>query len=202
MNDLTRIRARESDPATLERAQQVSDKINRRLDKQRVNLLGRMAELMPQPAGRLDLLRQMAGELAGAARDLVPCSRGCSGCCHMPTMLSQEEAEIIGREVGVPVAEPAQWFDGVNMGHRFDGVACSFLQDGICGIYAHRPFACRMHVHLDRDNTLCEIVPGESIRVPRLDTLHFDLAYARAFGGPLSIRLADIREFFPQGLVK
>lgn len=204
MSALAKIRERESDPAMFERAQETAGKIQSRVNLQRINILGRMAERMPKPIGKIEILRQMAGEFSSAARDLVPCSRGCSGCCHMPTMLSQEEAAIIAGETGATLAKPTKWFDGVieDRPHHFDGVPCPFLGNGTCGIYAHRPFACRMHVHLDRDNTLCQIVPGETIRVPRIDTLYFDLAYANAFGGPLSIKLADIREFFPKGLAK
>lgn len=199
--DLARIRAREADPAVVEHAQEVAGKIQARVDMQRVKLLGRMAELMPKPAGKMEILRQLAGELATAARDLVPCSRGCDKCCHMPTLLSQEEAAIIASETGATLATPAVWFDGEVLGPTpYDGIPCSFLANGVCSIYASRPYACRLHVHLDRDNTLCQIIPGETIRVPRLDTLAFDLAYANSFGGPLAIGLADIREFFPNGL--
>lgn len=201
MTDLARIRAREADPTLDGHARQVVGKIHDRLDLQRVTLLGRMAELMPTPAGKLDTLRRMSDELGNAARGLVPCSRGCSKCCHMPTLVSQQEAAVIAQETGAAMAEPGEWFDGAVDGPSpYDGVPCTFLRNDTCSIYAQRPFACRVHVHLDRDNTLCQIVPGELIRVPRLDTLGFDVAYTRSFGGPFDIKLADIREFFPQGL--
>jgi Fe-S-cluster containining protein len=202
MSDLAKIRQRETDPAVLEHAQRVSDKIVARVDQQRVQLFGAMAKQMPHLAGKVDMLRRMSGELATAARDLVPCSRGCSHCCHMATMLSQEEAEVIAAETGAPLATPSAWFTGADERNRYDGIPCPFLKDSKCSIYEHRPVACRLHVHLDRDNTLCQIIPGEPIQVPRLDTLRFDLNYVSAFGDPLNAKLADIREFFPNGLAK
>lgn len=201
LTDIARIRAREADPSLGAHARQVVDKIHDRLDLQRVTLLGRMAELMPTPAGKLDVLRRMSDELGNAARDLVPCSRGCAKCCNIPTLVSQQEAAVIAQETGAALAQPDQWFDGkMDDPAPYYGVPCTFLRNDTCSIYTHRPFACRIHVHLDRDNTLCQTVPGESIRVPQLDTLRFDLAYAISFGGPLDVKLADVREFFPQGL--
>jgi Fe-S-cluster containining protein len=202
MTDLAKIRQRESDPALLEHAQRVSDKIIGRLDMKRVQLFGAMARQMPHLAGKVQMVRQMAGELGTAARDLVPCSRGCSNCCHMATLLSEQEAEVIAAETGAALSVPTEWFDGSDQRSHYDGVPCAFLVDSKCGIYEHRPVACRLHVHMDRDNTLCQVIPGETIQVPRLDTMGFDISYIAAFGKPLQVRLADIREFFPQGLAK
>jgi Fe-S-cluster containining protein len=202
MTDLLKIRARESDPAVSEHAQQVSDRIIGRVDMQRVEVYGQMARRMPKPPGKVEMVRRMAAELASAARDLVPCSRGCSACCHMPTHVIAEEAAVIAAETGAQLAEPAHWFDGREVGHHYEGVPCTFLVDGLCSIYLNRPFACRIHIHIDRDNTLCEVVPGEPIRVPRLDTRRFDSYYVQAFGPAADARLADIRDFFPKGLAR
>jgi Fe-S-cluster containining protein len=202
MADLRKIRAREQDPAVLEHAQRVSSKILARIDGQRIDLYGKLAQRMPAADSKLGVLRGLTEVLSTAARDLVPCSRGCSSCCHMPTHLLLQEAEVIAAETGAYLATPAQWFGASGDEHRYDGIPCSFLKGDTCSIYAHRPFACRLHIHLDRDNTLCTVIPGEDIRVPRLDTLQYDLAYMAAFGHPAQAKLADIREFFPQGLAR
>lgn len=202
MSDIAKIRQREYDPAMVEHAQRVSDQIVARVDMQRVQLFGAMAKQMPHLAGKVDMVRRMADELGTAARDLVPCSRGCSKCCHMATLLSEQEAEVIAAETGAFLAKPNEYFYSTDERSRYDGVPCAFLKDSKCSIYAHRPVACRLHVHLDRDNTLCQIVPGEYVRVPRLDTLRFDINYVNAFGDALDVKLADIREFFPRGLAK
>lgn len=197
---LAAIRAREFDPAMERHAEQVAGQIIGRVDLQRVRLYGALARHLPQPAAKMEALRGMAGELSTAARGLVPCSRGCDACCHMPTLLIAEEAAVIAQETGAHLATPAQWYGGEDPETSpHNGAPCTFLRQGACSIYARRPLACRLHLHLDRDNTLCRIVPGETIRVPRLDTLAFDLEYVRAFGPAAEARLADIREFFPHG---
>lgn len=198
---LAAIRAREFDPAMEQHAQRTADQITARIEPQRIALYGQLARKMQDPAAKVDLVRRMAGELSNAARGLVPCSRGCDGCCHMPTMLIAEEAAVIARETGAQLATPAAWFAGEDAeASPHKGVPCTFLHNGACSIYAQRPMACRLHIHLDRDNTLCRIIPGETIRVPRLDTMAFDMQYVRAFGPPADAKLADIREFFPHGL--
>lgn len=203
MSNLAKIRQRECDPAMEAHARQTGEKIIARVDFQRVGVFGQMARRMHGAAGKVDMVRRMADELASAARGLVPCSRGCSRCCHMPTLIIAEEAAVIAAETGARLAQPAQWFSGEDAeASPHKGVSCTFLSNGLCGIYAQRPFACRVHVHIDRDNTLCEIVPGESIRVPRIDTMQFDLHYAQAFGSVMEAKFADVRAFFPQGLAR
>jgi hypothetical protein len=53
-----------------------------------------------------------------------------------------------------------------------------------------------VHVSVDADNLLCEIVPGVKIRSPNLNVSGYDTAFVQAFGGALSMQYADIREFF------
>lgn len=200
MTDLDKIRAREFDPAMEAHAQAVADQIRSRIQPQRVQLYGSMAAATADPVAKVELLRSVAGELSDAARQLVPCSRGCSHCCHMATLVAEGVALVIAAATGAALAVPAAYLGRDELVDRYSGVACPFLQNGACGIYAQRPFACRTHLHLDRDNTLCQIVPGESVRVPLLDTRDFNGHYVRAFGEPDTARYADIRDFFPQGL--
>lgn len=201
MTDLEKIRAREFDPAMEAHAQRVAEKISAGVDRARIHFFGTTAAHFPGPARKVALLRNMAAVLGEAARQLVPCSRGCSKCCHMATALSEDEAAVIAEATGAPLAVPTEYLHGDPAVARFNGQPCPFLQEGMCGIYAERPLACRMHIHLDRDSTLCQIVPGETIRVPRLDTIELDRHYMHAFHpDPRQVRLADIREFFPQGL--
>jgi Fe-S-cluster containining protein len=201
MTELDKIRAREYDPAMEAHAQAVAAQISAKVDRARIHFFGTAAAHFPGPARKVALLRSMAGELANAARQLVPCSRGCAKCCHMATALSEDEAAVIAAATGAPLATPTDYLHGEAAVERFNGQPCPFLQEGLCGIYAERPLSCRMHLHLDRDSTLCQIVPGATIRVPRLDTIELDRHYMQAFDpDPRQVRLADIREFFPQGL--
>lgn len=202
MSDLAKIRARETDPATAAYASATADRITARVDPQRIRVYGTMARHMPGAHGKVDMLRGMAAELSNAAKGIVPCSRGCSKCCHMPVMLTADEAAVIAAETGAALVEPAAYYQGGDTDQRYNGQPCPFLREHQCSIYEQRPFACRLHINIDRDNTLCEVIPGETIRVPRLDTFEFDVHYVKAFGDPLTVKIADIREFFPKGLSK
>jgi hypothetical protein len=53
-----------------------------------------------------------------------------------------------------------------------------------------------VHVSVDADNLLCEIVPGVKIRAPSVNVSWYDTAFVTAFGGALTMKYADIREFF------
>ena len=80
---------------------------------------------------------------------------------------------------------------------RWEGVPCSFLKEGRCSIYASRPLACRLQLNMDDDDLLCQLIEGESIRVPYLNltTHHVAAVVALGMGQPI----ADIREWFPRG---
>lgn len=201
MTDLVKIRARESDPAMFEHAEAVGAAINARIDTAGMQALANQARVAKSGRAKVILLRQMADKVGEAAKGLIPCAKGCNHCCHMATMIHLEEARAIEKATGVRMVMPKAF--NVDLMHvekvraRYDGVACRFLVNGACSIYAERPLACRLHIVVDRDNTLCEIVPGEKIRVPSIDTLQYDLAITKAYGGPLEMKYADIREFFP-----
>jgi Fe-S-cluster containining protein len=201
MTDLATIRAREKDPATFEHAERVGAAINERIDTPGMTALAKQARAAKSARAKVILLRQMADKVGEAAAGLVPCSKGCSHCCHMATMIHLEEARAIEKATGVKMVPQKTYnVDLLNverLRNRYDGVACRFLANNACSIYAERPLACRLHTVVAPDATLCEIVPGEKIRVPSIDTLQYDLAITQAYGGPLEMKYADIREFFP-----
>lgn len=201
MADLEKIRAREADPDMRAYAERVGDEINRRIDTPGMNALANQAKAAKSIKAKVILLREMTDKIGDAGRGLVPCRKGCSHCCHMATMVHLDEAKVIAAATGAKMVMPKQF--NVDLAHiekvrnRYDGIACRFLVNGACSIYDNRPFACRMHMIVDRDETLCEIVPGEKILTPMIDTLQYDMAIVRAFGGPSQMKYADIREFFP-----
>lgn len=201
MADLEKIRGAENDPARHAYAQYAAVQINQRIDTAGMNALANQAVAAKSTKAKVILLQKMADKIGEAANGLVPCRKGCSHCCHMATMIHLDEAKAIAAATGAKMVTPKafnvdlQYVDKIR--NRYDGVACRFLVNGACSIYAHRPLACRMHVVVDLDNTLCEIVPGEKIRLPMIDTLQYDLAITRAWGGPMEMKYADIREYFP-----
>lgn len=169
------------------------------------------------PAARVHWLRQEAAILGQAMAPISPCRAGCSHCCYQGVTLAEDEARVIGKAIGRKVAEPApgrvlnvndllqgtpeesaermakqrQWTVD-----EFNGKACTFLRDGACSIYEHRPIACRLHISVSRDDLLCRLVPGVAVEVPYVDARNEQQAYAMAFPIERS-RLADVRDWFP-----
>lgn len=150
-------------------------------------------------------LHRAADRLGQAVAHEVACRRGCDACCHQDVMVSQAEADLIGRAIGRrPVTTPA---GAVAVGRDMmeppvvpvlhSGRPCTFLKGGECSIFRNRPLMCRLHANFDHDALLCQIVPGESISVPYVDTSIEKLVYhGKVAAGGL---VADIRDWFPPG---
>ena len=167
-------------------------------------------------AKKLFWLHREAEVVARAAMPQSACRSGCSSCCHINVSVSESEARVISKETGIPMASPPddqvilvgdlttreglQRFEDAKEAHmqgRF-GQPCTFLKDGRCSIYEHRPMACRQQINLDDDDLLCRLVEGESIPVPYLNQQPSQIAYVMLWGE--RSRLADIRDWFPPGL--
>jgi Fe-S-cluster containining protein len=201
MADMDRVHARQADTLTLVRAGMRARLIGTRIDAAAQVKLAERAKSATSKQAKVMLLHQLADTLGAATVGIVPCKRGCNHCCHMATLVSIEEAEVIARQTGARLSVPAQYNQfGEDMVKKHFGVACTFLTADGCSIYAHRPFACRVHYSVDEDNLLCEMVPGETIRAPTMNVNGYDAAFVAAFGGALRMQYADIRDFFvPQG---
>jgi Fe-S-cluster containining protein len=112
----------------------------------------------------------------------------------MATQLTVEEAELIARETGAKLTMPKRFNDVEAIRAKYTGVACTFLTPKGCSIYAQRPYSCRVVFSIDRDETLCAIVPGEIINTPSLNYRAYNDVFVEVFDGRLLY--ADIREFF------
>lgn len=196
MSDMEKIRARERDPATLEAAGALASLVTARANVREMVRLREQALRSRSSTAKIYHLRELAGELAKATEGIAPCRAGCSHCCHMPTLISVPEARLIASETGRKLTMPAKFNQFSSYKERFEGVPCVFLQDNRCQVYASRPFACRIHYSLDRDNTLCEVHPGLEIRSPSLNVNDYDATYCEALGPAIIMQFADIREFF------
>lgn len=104
--------------------------------------------------------------LAGASSTTVSCHHGCNFCCHYHVYVTPLEVFAIAEEVQTwPAARQEALLTALQsyvgrikglgrMRHISLNIACTFLQDGGCTIYAMRPLACRRHHSADR--SVCE----------------------------------------------
>jgi Fe-S-cluster containining protein len=143
--------------------------------------------------GRMTKLRDLATKFGKAVVPVTACAAGtCAHCCHIPVSVSETEASMIGEAIG---RKPKRVSDDKEMSTEFGyHRPCTFLKNNRCSIYAHRPFACRMHFSMDESDRLCALIPGVSVPVPLVDTREFQLVYVRAAAGET---VADLRDFFP-----
>jgi Fe-S-cluster containining protein len=202
---IAEIKARESDPAVSQGAQSRMDKFNERARPYiaRIEALGAQAIRAKNPAARVNALREMLDPVAAAASGVAACGKGCSACCHIAVTLTAEEAEVIGKEIGIKPTMPAQYIEQGGRdatAAKYYGTACPFLVADKCSIYASRPLSCRTLYNMDSDALLCTVVPGDAPKVPYLNHWQFTNVIVRAFIASGSApRFADLRDFFPKG---
>lgn len=131
----------------------------------------------------------------------VACRRGCNHCCHIAVAVFEDEAKMIGAHLNVEPEKPPRYrmdFNDVPFGPSFP---CTFLKNGECSIYEHRPLNCRTHVNMDVDALLCEMRDGACYSAPLMNSVLFNCAYiyicapGAQFGE--QPKLAELREFFP-----
>jgi len=161
------------------------------------------------PAAKVHWLREEAALVAQVAAPFSPCRAGCAHCCHQAVAVAQPEAEVIARETGATLRQPAPGRcnqDGESATEfrqwemaTYTGTPCVFLVENRCSIYAHRPVACRTHISVERDAEPCRIENGSPAGGVRYINVNDEQRlYVMTFADNLT--LADIRDWFPQGL--
>jgi Fe-S-cluster containining protein len=200
-----------SDPRTQEGAQRrvalAAERARANEPRMRAHL--KQLEKAPRIQHRIFWLRQIAEVFADAVQPHSACTEGCDHCCRQPVALTLEEAQVIARETGAKLQQPQSWSsEGQD---KYVAQPCSFLKDSRCTIYEHRPMVCRLMFSMDVDALLCQRVPGALSRMPYADYSQYKELYIRSHVGKVKneaefaealrkLRLADIREFFPDGL--
>lgn len=146
-------------------------------------------------------LRHIAGEWSRAFASQTACASGCSHCCNLGVMVPKSEAKLMAKAIGRQLVEPDQNLDLQSATERnlFLGAPCSFLSDGRCSIYQHRPMMCRTLVNMDSVDLLCRIVDGVDVPVPYLNTMELKAYFACLTHAE---QFADIREWFPKVVSK
>ena len=118
----------------------------------------------------------------------IACRKGCSACCNYLVALSRPEIAYIRQKLSQmdagyqhsvlkssvesarkilhnssPIHEISQqptpeqlsrWYASLNL-------SCPFLVNGVCGIYEHRPLACREHLAAGHSNLCDNSHPGQ-----------------------------------------
>ncbi len=123
------------------------------------------------------------------------CRRGCTHCCHIPVAVTEVEAEVIAKRIGVKARHEAPILPPGERGYGYDK-PCPFLANGSCSIYANRPVTCRLHFNMDRDDLLCRLLPETTVPLPLANMRTLQETYMRLCDGS---PLADIRDHFPRG---
>lgn len=200
-----------ADPRTQQHAQEQVRLASERARASEPKVRGLLKQLdqAPRIQHKIFWLRQLAEAFGDSVGPYSACVPGCDACCRQPVALTQQEAEVIARETGAKLQQPAQWSSAGD--ERYVAQPCSFLREGRCTIYEHRPMVCRLMFSMDVDNLLCHRVPGALSHMPYADYSQYKELYIRAHLGKVRneaemqaalgrLRLADIREFFPEGL--
>ena len=155
---------------------------------------------------RIGHFRKLADTLAAGVAPYSVCAAGCSACCHIAVVLSREEAEHIGHEIGrkisivasvAPKSEDDTRKTRDHLVQQYFGVPCAFLHNRQCSIYEFRPLACRLHFNLGHSPIMCSpAVDPDDSRVPGIDFQTFWMAALLSFGG--TGEFGDIRDYFKQ----
>ena len=154
----------------------------------------------PEPLDRKVIrLRRIADAASRAIAPFTPCAKGCSACCHNTAIISELDAMLIAQATGARLATPNRLFDAAageearrEYASHYAGVACTFLKNDLCSIYAHRPVVCRVHHSLEGSAAGC----ANGRQPEAVDLTEIYLAELRMMGRMMAY--ADIREFFPQ----
>lgn len=143
-------------------------------------------------------LREISDQLNATVKKHTPCRRGCSGCCHLATSITQHEAEIIGRYTGrkprkLPETTLVRTRALIAMRDSIYGTPCTFLKNDECSIYPARPLQCRLHHSLMEDARPCSAPLGTIVAKFDFRNVERALTECESLHSPIG----DIREFFP-----
>lgn len=158
--------------------------------KEYASLIGAAVNSKRNKAVKIQMLWQAADLLGKHIQKVAACQKGCSHCCHIAVAVSPAEADLIGKQIKrKPNPVSPRMSDLASLGL---GEPCLFLKNGACSIYENRPLACRTQYNMDEDALLCELVEGEEIPVPYIDSRSITMAYAMI----CQEGVATLREFF------
>lgn len=169
----------------------------------------KLGKLLSEPSSvrvKLRKLYTLADEAHQNRASVIACKAGCSACCHIQVEINEAEARLIGDATG---RKPRQLPPGRHttpaqqLGKQ--DTPCTFLVQGKCSIYEHRPFVCREMAVLDVDALTCSFEnmylarmnDPRAVLVPQANMPPLRQAMLKIVQGSRSGAWADIRQFFP-----
>jgi Fe-S-cluster containining protein len=155
--------------------------------------LSERAQREANPKQKIIWLWRLTQPLKAATAGIAACKEGCSHCCYTPVPMHYTEAQVIAEHAKQEMTVPDSYVMEPNM--KYVGTPCPFLKNDKCSIYSSRPFACRVHYNMDRDESRC-VLGNKPKTVPYFNRRPYDMAYVSAIGLD-DLRYADIRDFFP-----
>lgn len=121
---------------------------------------------------------------------LLPCKAGCSGCCHTPVGVTEDEAELLVEKIndGVKIdfarlARQMSAGNGIDAFYQLshENRGCIFLSsDNSCKVYNDRPSVCRTNAVLG-DASQCSSSDGEAKGIRLVKTEKADMAIMGSF---------------------
>ena len=165
---------------------------------------------------RIEQVYALVEKVVAIARPVSPCKKGCAHCCHIPVLITNDEAELIGRRIGVKPANAPVRYKGDPLPASGYDTPCVFLDaHGACSIYENRPLACRAYLVVDRDPLLCMHGEDGSNKVAYLDMRDYtdllamitakQVVYVMDDGSqrpdpkPFPDKVGMLNEYFPHG---
>lgn len=169
------------------------------------------ASLLPQkvkgmnakPMIRINPILDLADRFSKAVQPYTACKRGCNHCCHIEVAITGVEAQLLGSKIGVQPAKLNPPELRPKGSFSYD-TPCSFLENGECSIYEHRPFVCRNHSSFELTDEPCRLTnnDGSERNYGQLITPDFP-GIKEALNIVVNLvgrtEYADIRDYFPNG---
>lgn len=189
--------------ATLARIRQFQIHQPRELIDETAVLRQKVLKMNAKPMIRINPILTIADRLTKALEPYTACKRGCNHCCHIQVAITGVEAQLLGSKIGVPPAKLAPPKLRPQSSFSYE-TPCTFLKDGECGIYEHRPFACRNHASFESTDEPCKLTnsdgsprSGAEVITPDFPELKDALNAVVNLVG--KTEYADIRDYFPRG---
>jgi len=84
-------------------------------------------------------------------QEKISCKKGCSNCCHLNIVVTDDEAEVLAPLYDGTQNEKLKRQAAVTDDLKYPSIlgyedaACVFLKDNACSVYENRPMACRTY---------------------------------------------------------